>query len=70
MPHWGVDSHQLKRVNEKTGLSLLVEWPFFKHAVMCTFKEKTEERFSVRMTECLSARKFKDMDATDIGYSM
>ncbi|MCK4457654.1 MAG: hypothetical protein KAW39_07940 [Thermoplasmata archaeon] len=47
-----------------------MEWPFFKHAVMCTFKEKTEERFSVRMTECLSARKFKDMDATDIGYSM
>ena len=38
MLHWGVDSHQLKRVNGGTGLILQVEWPFFKHAVTCTFE--------------------------------
>lgn len=47
-----------------------MEWPFFKHAVMCTFEDEAEERFSVRMTECPSARRFKDVDATDTGYSL
>lgn len=48
----------------------VAESPWYKHSVTCTFEEESDERLSVRMTECLSAKVFKDMDATDIGYVM
>jgi hypothetical protein len=48
----------------------MMELPYYKHAVTCTFEEESEDGLLVRITECLSAKVFKDMDATDIGYVM
>ena len=44
--------------------------PFWSHALTCTFPEKTQKKIVLHVTECLWAKTFREMDATDIGYVM
>ena len=44
--------------------------PFWSHAVTVTYPEETPKKFVIRITECLIAKTFKEMNATDLGYTM
>lgn len=44
--------------------------PFHSHAINSTIVEETSKKLSANMTECLFAKTFKEMNATDLGYIM
>jgi hypothetical protein len=44
--------------------------PFFSHALNFTIVEETSKKLSSNITECLFAKIFKEMNATDLGYIM
>jgi hypothetical protein len=45
-----------------------LESPFWTHALTATFPMEKRQEFTGHVTECIWAKTFKDMDATDIGY--
>jgi hypothetical protein len=42
--------------------------PFWAHALTLTYPEETPKKLSCHITECLAAKVFKEMNATDLGY--
>ncbi len=42
---------------------------FWKHVVTYKFVEETDKAAEARITECLWAKTFREMDAADIGYA-
>lgn len=44
--------------------------PFFSHIVTFTYPEETPKKWVIRTTECLIAKTFKELNATDLGYIM
>ena len=44
--------------------------PVIQHALEAEIVEQSPEAFEYRVTKCLWAKVFCDMDAGDIGYSM
>lgn len=44
--------------------------PFFSHFVTFTYPEETSKKWVIRTTECLAARTFKELNATDLGQIM
>lgn len=44
--------------------------PFFSHFVTFSCPEETHRKWVVRTTECLAAKTFKELNATDLGYIM
>ena len=44
--------------------------PVIQHALEAEIVEQSPEAFEYRVTKCLWAKVFRDMDAGDIGYSM
>ena len=43
---------------------------FSSHIVTVTYPEETPKKFVIRITECLHAKIFKELNATDLGYIM
>ena len=54
------DFKRLRKEQEKT--------PAWKHMLTLTHPEETPTKFCYNVTECLWAKTFKDMNATDLGY--
>jgi len=44
--------------------------PFWSHVLTLTYPEKTPKKLVYRVTECLWAKTFKELNATDLGYLM
>jgi len=44
--------------------------PFFSHVLTLTYTEETSKKLTLHVTECLWAKIFKEMNATDLGYIM
>jgi len=44
--------------------------PFWSHVLTYTFPEETPKKLALPVTECLWAKTFKEMNATDLGYIM
>ncbi len=44
--------------------------PFFSHVLTFTYTEETPKKLTLHVTECLKAKIFKEMNATDLGYVM
>ncbi len=44
--------------------------PFFSHVLTFTYTEETQTKLTLHVTECLKAKIFKEMNATDLGYVM
>ena len=42
--------------------------PFWTHVLTWTYTEETPKRLSYRTTECLLAKTYKEINATDIGF--
>ena len=42
--------------------------PYFSHAVTLTYTEETPSKLTLHVTECLWAKVFKEIKATDLGY--
>jgi Na+-transporting NADH:ubiquinone oxidoreductase subunit NqrF len=42
--------------------------PFWAHVLTLTHPEKTSKKLTYHITECLWAKTFKEMNATDLGY--
>jgi hypothetical protein len=42
--------------------------PYFSNTLTFTYPEETPSKFTVHVTECLWAKVFKEMRATDLGY--
>jgi len=42
--------------------------PFWAHTLTVKYLEETPKKFATRVTECLWAKTFKELNATDIGY--
>ena len=42
--------------------------PYFSHTVTLTYPEETPSKLKLHVTECLWAKVFKEMKATDLGY--
>jgi hypothetical protein len=47
-----------------------LESPFWSHTLTMTFPEETPKKIVHHITECLWAKTFKEMNATDLGYIM
>jgi len=44
--------------------------PFWSHVLTLTYPEKTPKKLVNKVTECLWAKTFKELNATDLGYLM
>jgi hypothetical protein len=44
--------------------------PFFSHTLTLTYPEETSNKLVLHVTECLWAKVFKEMKATDLGYML
>jgi hypothetical protein len=42
--------------------------PYFSHTITFTYPEETPNKLTLHVTECLWAKVFKEMKATDLGY--
>jgi hypothetical protein len=42
--------------------------PYFSHTLTLTYPEETPDKLALHVTECLWAKVFKEMNATDLGY--
>jgi hypothetical protein len=42
--------------------------PYFSHTLTLTYPEETPNKLTLHVTECLWAKVFKEMNATDLGY--
>jgi len=42
--------------------------PFWSHTLAVTFPEETDKKLVFNVTDCLWAKTFKELNATDIGY--
>ena len=42
--------------------------PYFSHTITFTYPEETSNKLTLHVTECLWAKVFKEMNATDLGY--
>ena len=42
--------------------------PFWSHVLTVTFPEETPQKIVFNVTECLWAKTFKELNATDLGY--
>lgn len=42
--------------------------PYFSHTLSLTYPEDTPRKLTLHVTECLRAKVFKEMKATDLGY--
>jgi hypothetical protein len=42
--------------------------PFLTHTLTVKYLDETPKKFATRVTECLWAKTFKELNATDIGY--
>jgi len=42
--------------------------PYFSHTLTLTYPEETSDRLTLHVTECLWAKVFKEINATDLGY--
>jgi hypothetical protein len=42
--------------------------PYFSHTLTLTYQEETPSKLTLHVTECLWAKVFKEMKATDLGY--
>ena len=42
--------------------------PYFSHTLTLTYPEETPDRLTLHVTECLWAKVFKEINATDLGY--
>jgi hypothetical protein len=42
--------------------------PYFSHTITLTYPEETPNKLALNVTECLWAKVFKEMKATDLGY--
>jgi hypothetical protein len=42
--------------------------PYFSHTLSLTYPEDTPRKLTLHVTECLWAKVFKEMKATDLGY--
>ena len=42
--------------------------PYFSHTITMTYPEETPNKLTLHVTECLWAKVFKEMKATDLGY--
>jgi hypothetical protein len=42
--------------------------PYFSHTLTLTYPEETPNKLTLHVTECLWAKVFKEMKATDLGY--
>jgi hypothetical protein len=42
--------------------------PYFQHTLSLTYPEETSNKLKFHVTECLWAKVFKEMKATDLGY--
>jgi hypothetical protein len=54
------DFKRLRKMQEKS--------PVWTHMLTLTHPEETSKKFSYNITECLWAKVFKDLNATDLGY--
>jgi hypothetical protein len=60
---------QTKNFEEfKTEMKKSDRGPFWTHTLTVEYLEETPTKFATRVTECLWAKTFKELKATDIGY--
>jgi hypothetical protein len=52
----------------KTGEKAENASPYFSHTITLTYPEETSNKLKLHVTECLWAKVFKEMNATDLGY--
>ncbi|MFX0000805.1 MAG: L-2-amino-thiazoline-4-carboxylic acid hydrolase [Candidatus Hodarchaeota archaeon] len=54
----------------KTTFKEIIKMPINSHATNVSIVEETSKKLSATITECLFAKTFKEMNATDLGYIM
>jgi len=60
---------QMKNFEEfKEGMKKEESSPFWTHTLTVEYLEETPKKTATRVTECLWAKTFKELKATDIGY--